>query len=135
METTEVLSKITEALTLAQQQLNYERALREKAENALTEMQPKADVYDVLMGTNKDLRMNEAAKTLNIGRNKLFEFLRNNQIFTGTEPYQKYIDRGYFTVHQTYKEDGYGQTRVFSQTFVTQKGMDFLIKLLGIKVA
>ena len=75
-----------------------------------------------------------AANTLhfkNIGRNKLFEILRNAKILMWNNlPYQKYVDCGYFrTIEQKYTtHDG---VKISIKTLVYQKGMDFIRRTLN----
>lgn len=65
-----------------------------------------------------------------LGRNKLFEYLRNKGVLTKDNiPYQKYINAGLFKVIQTKKESQYG-TKVFSKTIITGKGQHELIKVI-----
>ena len=80
------------------------------------------DVYEV-----KDLKtMNEVAKALGCGRNKMYEKLRDMKILMdNNNPYQQYITQRYFQVKQTTK---YG--KLFNVTMVTGKGEIWLHKKL-----
>lgn len=81
------------------------------------------------MGT---LNMNQAAKILGIGRNKLFDILRVHAILEyDNTPYQEYIDRGYFEVtgKQIYPSYSH-RRRTQPVTLVTDKGLHFLHKML-----
>jgi anti-repressor protein len=81
------------------------------------------------MGT---LNMNQAAKILGIGRNKLFRILRDIGILEhDNTPYQEFIDRGYFEVtgKQIYPSYSY-RRRTKPVTLVTHKGLHFLHKML-----
>ena len=73
--------------------------------------------------------MSEVAKLINyigIGRNILFEILRLNGILrANNEPYQTYVDRGWFKIIITEKGD-----RVVPQTVVYQKGIEKICELL-----
>lgn len=65
-----------------------------------------------------------------LGRNKLFEYLRNKGVLTKDNiPYQKYINAGLFKVIQTKKESPYG-TKVFSKTIITGKGQHKLVEVI-----
>lgn len=65
----------------------------------IAELQPKADVFDVISSADNLLSMNDAAKSLKIGRNKLMDELRQCHILQSNNmPYQRYIDSGYFKV-------------------------------------
>lgn len=62
------------------------------------EMKPKAEFYDAVTGGPTTLEVGTVAKILNcgIGRNKLFEFLKNEGILDGRNiPYQRYVGAGY----------------------------------------
>ena len=74
----------------------------------------------------------DVAKILDmgIGRNKLFEFMREEKILMpDNSPYQKYIDAGYFRiVEQKYEKNG--DTYINLKTLVFQKGVDYIRKRL-----
>ena len=73
--------------------------------------------------------MSEVAKLINyigVGRNILFEILRVNDILRwNNEPYQKYVDAGWFKIIVTEKAD-----KVVPQTVVYQKGIEKICELL-----
>lgn len=98
------------------------------------EMKPKADFYDAVANCDNLTSMGTVAKMLNkgLGRNKLFRFLRQKKVLMGWNlPYQKYVDRGYFKVIESAEipsEDGH--VELIFTTYVTQKGIDFIRKLL-----
>lgn len=114
------------------------RALADKAEKmeALQKqnqlMQPKAEFFDAVTDSKTAIPLGDVAKILNmgIGRNKLFEFLRQKNILTyDNRPYQKYIDAGYFRViEQKYEVNG--EVRINIKTLVFQKGIDWIRKQL-----
>ena len=99
----------------------------------------KIDFYDRLSESENTLDFSQAAKLLNFenyGRNKLilfcreYGFLRNRP---GTpahnEPYQRYIDQGLFeVVVQPYIVNG--KENMGTKTVVTQKGLEYIRKLL-----
>jgi len=96
---------------------------------------PKAEMYDLALSAKNAQSMSLVAKTLGIGRNKLFSFLRNQKVLRhNNEPYQSYIDRGYFTVRQVPISRTSGVQNK-PQTLVTAKGLDFIAKLLKQKEA
>lgn len=68
---------------------------------------------------------------ISIGEHRLYRLLRAwKMIFpNSTEPYQEYVDRGYFEVTQTAKETAKG-TRLFKTTRVTPKGQIYIISRL-----
>lgn len=89
----------------------------------------KVDLYDTIADKNKTFTMSEVAKLINyigVGRNKLFEILRINEILrANNEPYQSYIDKGWFKIIVTEKAD-----KVVPQTVVYQKGIEKICELL-----
>jgi phage antirepressor YoqD-like protein len=65
------------------------------------------------------------------GRNKVFFLLRDRQIFrNNNEPYQQYVERGYFKTVEEVFEDAYGRTGVYRKTMVSNKGLEFIKKLI-----
>lgn len=114
------------------------RALADKAEKmeALQKqnqlMQPKVEFFDAVTDSKTAIPLGDVAKILDmgIGRNKLFEFLRQKNILTyDNRPYQKYIDAGYFRViEQKYEVNG--EVRINIKTLVFQKGIDWIRKQL-----
>lgn len=93
---------------------------------------PKADFFDAVTDSKTAIPVGDVAKVLGmgIGRNKLFEFLRDEKILTyDNRPYQKYIDQGYFrVVEQKYEKNG--EVCINIKTLVFQKGIDFIRKKL-----
>ena len=73
--------------------------------------------------------MKTVAKLLdcyNLGRNRLFQFLRSLKILMkNNEPYQSYVDRGWFKIIVTEKGN-----QVVPQTVVYQKGIEKICELL-----
>lgn len=93
----------------------------------IEEMRPKADFFDAVADSKTAISMNEVSKVLGIkglGRNNLFEFLRDNAILDRWNvPYQKYIDCGWFRViEQKYTKNG--EEHISIKTLVYQKGVD-----------
>lgn len=98
-----------------------------KQQKQIQELTPKAESWSAYMDTKGNITMANLAKSLNIrdvGRNKLFEILRDNKVLrSNNEPYQSYVDRGYFEVINGIK-NGFKYT----QTVVTGKGMEWINK-------
>lgn len=104
-----------------------------QAENKI--MLPKAEFYDEVAGSDSLIDMKEVAKVLNfknIGRNKLFEFLRNKSVLMRDNiPYQKYVDCGYFKVIEVkWFNPKKSANQITLKTMVYQKGLEFISKLL-----
>jgi phage antirepressor YoqD-like protein len=106
-----------------------------EAELKLKEAQPKIDFYNAVTESTDTIDMSEVAKVLNIkkiGRNTLFEILRERNILReNNQPYQAFIDRGYFRVIETSFIKPDGSTKINIKTVVYQKGLDFIRKLLS----
>lgn len=99
------------------------------------EMKPKAEFFDAVTDSKTAFSMNEVAKVLDykgIGRNKLFEFLREQGILDRYNvPYQRYVDCGWFRViEQKYVKDG--EQVVTTKTLVYQKGVDAIRRKLQV---
>ena len=105
---------------------------KQKALAQVTEMKPKAEFYDDVTGSTDTIDIGSVAKVLNIpnmGRNKLFSFLRENKILNRrNEPYQEYVDKGYFRQIETSWEHN-GTTHINLKTVVFQKGVDYIRQL------
>ena len=120
---------------LADQAEKTEKLLIQNNELQLAnrEMKPKAEFFDAVAGSKKAMSMEEVAKVLSypgVGRNKLFEILRNQNILQKDNiPYQKYIDSGYFRVIEQKYNVG-DEVRINIKTLVFQKGIDFIRKTL-----
>ena len=105
---------------------------REKLETENRSMLPKAEFFDQVASSKDAIDLGSAAKVLNmgIGRNKLFETLRNKQILMqNNQPYQKFIDAGYFRIIEQKYVTG-SETRINIKTLVYQRGLDYIRKLI-----
>nr|DAQ69230.1 MAG TPA: hypothetical protein [Caudoviricetes sp.] len=115
-------------------ELKKEREEKKLLEKRVIEMKPKEDFYDAVTQSNETCDFAQAAKILNfkgIGRNKLFEILRDKEILRpNNQPYQKYVDSGWFKVVEVSSVDRYGDLRLFYKTVIYQKGLDKISKIL-----
>ena len=85
---------------------------------------------DIDMGTMAKLLSNKGFEIdgKKIGRNTLFEFLRNSNILMNDNlPYQTYINRGYFVVVE-YTMYNKREPKLCRQTLVTGKGQLYITK-------
>lgn len=102
----------------------------EEKEKQIALMKPKSEAFDAFMDGSNLQTMNDVAKCLGYGRNKLFAFLREKKIIrSNNTPYQEYIDRGYFAVKEKPIKMGDASFN-YAQTFVTAKGVDYISKLI-----
>lgn len=132
-------SKLEIATNIAKFNIEYvqplENNLKEEKDKVilkdleLKNQKHKVELYDTIADKNKTFTMSEVAKLINyigVGRNKLFEILRINEILrANNEPYQQYVDRGWFKIIVTEKGD-----KVVPQTVVYQKGIEKICELL-----
>lgn len=124
-----VPTTFAEALRLAADQ---QEKIEEQAK-LLEEQKPKVEFFDTVADSKTAISMNDVAKVLGIkgmGRNNLFEFLRNEKILMSNNvPFQIYVDRGYFRViEQKYMKNGEPCMNI--KTLVYQKGVDFISKTI-----
>ncbi|MEN9913996.1 MAG: hypothetical protein RL528_732 [Bacteroidota bacterium] len=116
-----------EALLLAAEQ----QEIIEKQTLQIEVMKPKEVFYDQVTGSENCFDMADVAKVcdLGIGRNLLFQFLRENNILReNNTPYQQFIDNGYFRVIESKYNKPDGSVNISLKTVVYQKGIDFIIK-------
>lgn len=106
---------------------------KQKALAQVSEMKPKVEFYDDVTGSTDTIDIGSVAKVLNIpnmGRNKLFSFLREKKVLNKrNEPYQEYVDKGYFRQIETSWEHN-GTTHINLKTVVFQKGVDYIRQLV-----
>ncbi|MGG4452361.1 phage antirepressor KilAC domain-containing protein [Brevibacillus porteri] len=106
----------------------------ENKDQQIAIMQPKADFFDQVADSKDAIDIGTAAKVLKIpgyGRNNLFEFLRNEGILMGNnQPFQRYIDAGYFRVIEQKYNKPDGSTNINIKTLVYQKGLDFIRRVI-----
>lgn len=91
---------------------------------------PKVAFAEAIRATEGVCSVEKIAKTLGWGRNKFFDMLRKDGILLANNlPYQKYIDRGYFTViEQEPYTDSKGVVHPTFTTRVTGAGQVYLAK-------
>lgn len=118
-----------EALRLAAEQQE-----QIEAQQKLIEVQtPKAEFYDDVVESKDAIPMDRVAKILNmgIGRNKLFELLRNEKVLMyNNTPYQKYVDLEWFRCVETKFTKPNGDVCINVKTLVLQRGVDSIRKML-----
>lgn len=124
---------IMQAMSILKRKHDEYKQRAELAESKLEEEQPKIEFANAVLGCSDVIDIGSVAKTLHkgVGRNKLFEILRNKKILQPNNiPYQTYIDRGYFrTIEQRFTKPD-GSTHISIKTVVYQKGVKFISKVL-----
>ena len=118
-----------EALRLAAEQQEQ----IEKQQKLIEVQTPKAEFYDDVVESKDAIPMDRVAKILNmgIGRNKLFELLRNEKVLMyNNTPYQKYVDLEWFRCVETKFTKPNGDVCINVKTLALQRGVDGIRKIL-----
>ncbi|WP_339002754.1 antA/AntB antirepressor family protein [Fusobacterium polymorphum] len=107
----------------------------EVLENKIQEDRPKVEFYNDVTDSKHTCDMQTVAKVLNfkgVGRNTLFEILRNENILQAdNKPYQKFVDAGWFRLIETkYNDEKSGELRIYFKTVVFQKGIEKISNIL-----
>lgn len=106
-----------------------------QAENQLKEQAPKVKFYDTVATTEDTADMSQVAKIINrkgYGRNKLFALLREHRVLRkNNEPYQKYVDAGWFRLIESTWVDNDGERHIYFKTVVFQRGIEGIIDLIN----
>ena len=96
-------------------------------------MQPKAEFYDAVAESATLTSVGNIAKLLSVkglGRNNMYKALRNISVLDKDNvPYQRYVDAGYFKLVESKFMAG-ENTVVATTTYVTQRGIDYIRKLI-----
>lgn len=105
------------------------------AESKVLELTPKAEVYDACINSTDLFTMNQVAKitfpVLKLGQNKMYRALRNLGILMHNNlPMQEHVDSGYFVVKERTFLKPNGEAGIRSQTFLTQRGIEYVMKSL-----
>lgn len=98
---------------------------------------PKVEFAEAIRAVDGVCSIEKIAKTIGWRRNKFFDRLREDSVLMANNlPYQKYIDRGYFTVaEQMPYTDSKGETHPTFATRVTGAGQVFLAKRYAQKMS
>ncbi|WP_330544401.1 phage regulatory protein/antirepressor Ant [Aeromonas hydrophila] len=109
-------------------ELAKETKAKEQALFQIEYQKPKVEFFDEVADATGLMDVGIIAKQLGYGRNTFFKMLRQKHIlqsgkFKNNQPYQQYIDSGYFVVKLSGASDGF-----IVQTFVTPKGLTWLHK-------
>ncbi|SEU08167.1 Phage antirepressor protein YoqD, KilAC domain [Lacrimispora sphenoides] len=113
-------------LSMVKDLLNQNQKYKEQIE----QLEPQAKAYVDLMTAQGYLQFIDVAAMVEIGRNKLFEFLRRCKVLTKQSnfniPYGKFINNGMFKVITSKSENGH----VSSVTMVSPKGLNYIYNLM-----
>ena len=127
-----VTTSAEEDQMIAQALIILQRRIQD-ANKEIEKLKPAAEFAYQICSSKDAIDIGNCAKVLNrnIGRNNLFEFLRNRKVLQQDNiPYQKYIDSGYFRVIETKYTIPSGETKISLKTLVLQKGVAYINKLL-----
>lgn len=138
-ETLEKALLSPEFLIRLAQELKKEKELRIAAENKIKADEPKVAFADRVADTSNVIDIGLLSKLakdehIDIGRNRLFAWLRENEYLQNSdshknEPYQKYVNQGIFEVKEYTYSTPYGE-KSGTKTYVTGKGQIYLIEKL-----
>lgn len=101
----------------------------------IEENKPKVDFAETISKTSDSISIGDFAKLIKdegikLGRNKLFEWLRDNKyLIKDNKPYQKYIDNGYFEIIEYSYNTPYG-SKFGIKTLITGIGQIKIIEKL-----
>lgn len=113
----------SEALQLAADQARK----IEQQEKQIEQDKPAVAFALTVSQSSDEYTIEEAAKMLRTGRNTLFNWLRNNHVFTIKGlPLQRYIDHGYFRVVMTQSQSAEGRIFTHYKPVVKAKGLPWL---------
>lgn len=102
----------------------------QKYKDQIDLLEPQAQAYMDLMTAQGYLQFIDVAAMVEIGRNKLFEFLRRCKVLTKQSnfniPYGKYVNNGMFKVITSKSNSGH----VSSVTMVSPKGLNYIYNLM-----
>lgn len=120
-------------------ELKAEKERRIAAENKIKVDEPKVAFAERVADTSSLIDIGLLSKlakdeNINIGRNKLFAWLRENEFLQDSEyhknePYQKYVNQGIFEVKEYTYTTPYGE-KCGTKTYVTGKGQIYIIEKL-----
>ena len=106
-----------------------ERRARLAAEAQVALMAPKAEFHDKVATAVDCQSIGSVAKVLGTGQNRLFAWLRGQRILLeNNQPFQDFIDAGYFKVIEQTWEDKEGKPHLTTKTLVTGRGLAWLQK-------
>ncbi len=114
-------------------ELKREREEKEKYQQKVMELKPKAFFAEVVNNSEDLILVREFAKLISkgnfsIGEKKLYKWLREQgYLMSNNQPYQRYVDIGIFKVIERSRTDDKG-TKIYYTTKITGKGQVYLQK-------
>ena len=90
---------------------------------------PKVAFHDAVCEAINGQTVQEVAKVLGTGQNRLFRWLRTSGVLMqNNQPYQSHIDNGNFRVVERQYKDPRGEVHTYTRTLVTGKGLSYIQK-------
>ena len=126
---------LAKALLIAQKTIDKKNKLLEEKNKQLEEQKPLVQFANTIANSNSCIDIGKFAKLITdegikMGRNNLFKWLRNNKyLMSGNEPYQKYIDNGYFEIKEYIVNTNHGELTKITP-LITGKGQIKIIEKL-----
>ena len=120
------VANLSDASTLRELLLGYtEQVIQLQA--TVDAQKPAVAFHEAVKSSVNSQTVEEVAKTLGTGRNRLYQILRQAGLLKPDNlPYQEFINRGYFELEiRTYK-DKHGDNNIYHVTMVTGKGFDYI---------
>lgn len=128
-----------QAINQLNQIVDNQRATITSQQKKIEEDKPKVEFADHVADTSDCIDIGTLSKiakkeNIPIGRNRLFEWLRKKDFLMSkgkhkNEPYQRYIDNGWFIVREYIYNTAYGE-QIGTKTYVTGKGQMCIIERL-----
>lgn len=101
-------------------------------EQKLVVAAPKVAFHDAVCEAINGQTVQEVAKVIGTGQNRLFRWLRmNGMLMANNQPYQSYIDSGHFRVVERQYTDPRGESHTYTRTLITGKGLAYIQKRFG----
>jgi prophage antirepressor-like protein len=101
----------------------------EKKDELINQLFPKATAFDDLMSAEGYFQFIDVAQAIEVGRTKLFDFLREKKVLTKQSnfnvPYGRFASNGYFKVVMS-KRNGHST----SVTLISPLGLRYIYKLI-----
>ena len=126
-------SNLPEALRLAADLAEQKAVLEAKVQADA----PKVQFHDQVTEAINCQTVDEVAKVLGTGKIRMFRWLRQEGfLMSDNNPYQSYLDRGYFRVIEAqYNDKKRGESHTYTKTLITGKGLTFFQKRFVAEVA
>ena len=107
----------------------------QRAQEELESIRPYSEFAITVMQSDDWSEMAQVSKLLarkGWGRNNTFQLLRERGVLRyNNEPYQQYVERGYFkVVEQHFQNPNSGETMINKKTVVSQRGIDFIRRII-----